>query len=157
MRPDPNMLFERAPMSVDGLAEYQIQLVEESFAEAAPRGAALAARFYQRLTHNFPQAKELFADFDEHVVQKRLLGALVLMVENLRTPEKLQPALDEWSMFCRELQIEPSLYGAVGSTLLRTLAEYTGDLWGSELEEAWSAAYTDVSRRLNASAEAATM
>jgi hemoglobin-like flavoprotein len=141
-------------MSTDGLAEYQIQLVEESFAEAAPRGAALAARFYQRLVHNFPQAKELFADYDGHVVQKRLLGALVLMVENLRTPEKLQPALDEWGMFCQEQQVDPNLYWAVGSTLLRTLAEYTGDLWESELEEAWSAAYTDVSRRLIASAEA---
>ena len=143
-------------MNSDGLAEYQIALVEESFAEAAPRGAALAARFYRRLIHNFPAAKEVFADFDEHVVQKRLLGALVLLVENLRTPENLQPALDEWGMFQRERQIESGLYWAVGSTLLRTLAEFTGDLWGSELEEAWSAVYTDVSRRMIASSEAAT-
>jgi len=141
-------------MNADSLAEYEIQLVEESFAEAAPHGAALAARFYQRLVHDFPQAKELFADYDEQVVQKRLLGALVLMVENLRAPEELQPALDEWGMFCRERQVEPNLYRAVGSTLLRTLAQYAGDSWGNELEEAWSAAYTGVSQRLIASAEA---
>jgi methyl-accepting chemotaxis protein len=144
-------------MNPDGLTEYQIQLVEESFAEAAPHGAALAAKFFRRLVHNFPEAKEVFADFDEHVVQKRLLGALVLMVENLRTPEKLQPALDQWGVFHQEHQVESSFYWAVGSTLLRTLAEFTGDLWGSELEEAWSAAYTDVSRRMIASAEAATV
>ena len=144
-------------MNSDGLTEYQIALVEESFAEAAPRGAALAARFYRRLAHNFPAAKAVFADFDEQVVQKRLLGALVLLVENLRTPEKLQPALDLWGVYQRQHVVESSLYWAVGSTLLRTLAEFTGDLWGSELEEAWSTAYTDISQRLIASAEAATM
>jgi len=144
-------------MKSDCLTEYQIQLVEESFAEAAPRGAALAARFYQRLVQNFPQMKAVFADFDEHVVQKRLLGSLVLMVENLSTPEKLQPALEQWGDFHREHHVKPTHYWAVGSTLLRTLAEFTDDLWGSELEEAWSAAYTDVSRRMIACAEAAAV
>lgn len=144
-------------MSLSGLTEYQIELVEESFAEAAPRGAALAARFHRRLIHNFPQAKEVFADLDEHLLQKRLLGALVLMVENLRTPEKLQPTLDQWGMFARAQHLDPALHRAVGSTLLRTLAEFTGDLWGGELEEAWSAAYTEVSQRMLASADATTV
>lgn len=144
-------------MNSDGLTEYQIALVEESFGEVAPHGAAFAARFYRRLIHNFSAANDVFADFDEHVVQKRLLGALVLLVENLGTPDKLQPALDQWGMFQREHQVESTLYWAVGSTLLRTLAEFTGDLWGSELEEAWSAAYTDVSRRMIANAEEATV
>lgn len=142
-------------MRTEGLSEYQMKLVEESFAAATAHSAALAARFYQRLVQNFPQAKQALAGYDAQIVQKRMLGSLVLLVENLHTPEKLQPALDQWGDFYRHHELEPSIHWALGSTLLRTLAEFTGDIWGSELEEAWSAAFTEISRRMRAAADGA--
>ncbi len=141
-------------MSQTGLTENQIQLIEESFAAVAPRGAALVARFYQRLFQDYPEVKPMFTS-DPHVQQKKLLGSLVLVVENLRKPEKLQPALQQLGIRHNDYGTKPEQYQAVGSTLLKTLAEYAGDVWGSELEEAWTVAYTAISEVMIESAQLA--
>lgn len=141
-------------MSALGLTEIQIQLVEESFAAVAPRGAALVARFYERLFQDYPEVKPMFKS-DPHQQQKKLLGALVLVVENLRKPEKLQPALEQLGIKHNDYNVVPEQYQAVGSTLLKTLAEFAGDIWGSELEEAWTAAYGAISEQMIESAELA--
>ena len=134
-------------MSATGLTENQIQLIEESFAAVAPRGAALVARFYERLFEDYPQVKPMFKS-EPHARQKMLLGALVLVVENLRKPEKMKPALEQLGVKHNDYQVVPEQYQAVGSTLLKTLAEFAGDIWGSELEDAWGAAYGAISQQM---------
>jgi len=142
-------------MSTTELSEHQIKLIEESFAAVAPRGAALVARFYERLFQDYPEVEPMFADTEKHAQQKKLLGSLVLVVENLRKPEKLGPALEQLGIRHNDYGAEPAHYPAVGSTLLKTLAEYAGDLWGSELEEAWTAAYGLISQKMIESAAVA--
>lgn len=141
-------------MSAAGLTEHQIQLIEESFAAVAPRGAALVARFYQRLFNDYPEVKPMFDEANQHEQQKKLLASLVLVVENLRKPEKLEPALEQLGVRHHEYGAQEAHYQAVGSTLLKTLAEFAGDLWGSELEEAWTAAYQAISGKMLQSAAA---
>lgn len=141
-------------MSAPGLTENQIQLIEESFAAVAPRGAALVARFYQRLFKDYPEVRPMFKT-EPHEQQKKLLGALALVVENLRKPEKLQPALEQLGIKHNDYDVVPEQYQAVGSTLLKTLAEFAGDVWGSELEEAWTAAYGAISQKMIDSAQLA--
>ena len=118
-----------------GPTENQIQLVEESFAAVAPQGDKLVARFYERLFTDYPGVKHLFTS-DPSEQQKKLLNSLVLVVQNLRKPEKLVPALEQLGKRHVDYGTEPAHYDAVGSTLLKTLEEFAGDLWGSELEEA---------------------
>jgi hemoglobin-like flavoprotein len=142
-------------MSATGLTENQIQLIEESFAAVAPRGAALVARFYELLFKDYPEVKPMFKS-DSHQQQKKLLGALVLVVENLRKPEKLKPALEQLGIKHNDYDVVPEQYQAVGGTLLKTLAEFAGDLWGSELENAWATAYGAISEQMIESAQLAT-
>lgn len=142
-------------MNAKGLTENQIQLIEESFAAIAPRGAALVASFYEQLFNDYPQSKPMFKT-DIHQRQKKLLGALVLVVENLREPEKLQLALEQLGITHNDFDVVPEQYQAVGGTLLKTLAEFAGDVWGSELEEAWAAAYCAISQTMIKSAQLAT-
>jgi len=141
-------------MSATGLTENQIRLIEESFAAVAPRGAALVARFYEQLFQDYPEVKPMF-NTDIHQQQKKLLGALVLVVQNLRKPEKLKPALEQLGIKHNDYNVVPEQYQAVGSTLLKTLAEFAGDVWGSELEDAWATAYGAISKIMIESAQLA--
>ena len=141
-------------MSSPGLTDSQIQLVEESFVALAPRGAALVARFYEQLFNDYPEVKPMFKT-DPHQRQKKLLGALVLAVENLRKPKKLQPALEQLGINQNDYQVVQEQHQAIGSTLLKTLAEFAGDMWCSELEAAWTAAYGAIREPLIETAELA--
>ena len=132
-------------MSDTQLTEIQIQLIEESFAAVAPQGEALVERFYQRLFEDYPEVKPMFSS-DAQAQQKKLLGALVLVVQNLRKPEKLMPALEQLGLKHVDYGALPAHYQAVGGTLLKTLGEFAGDLWGSELEDAWATAYGLISQ-----------
>ena len=134
-------------MSMPELTEIQIRLIEESFAEVAPRGAAMVARFYQRLLNDNPQLNPAFT-FDIHRQQKKLLGVLVVVVENLRKPEELQSALEQLGIKQSDFDFLSEQNQVVLSTLLKSLAEYAGDIWGSALEDAWTVAYKTVSSQL---------
>lgn len=135
-------------MSYAELTENQIRLVEESFAVIAPKGAALVASFYERLFNDYPEVKPMFANVEQHVQQKKLLASLVLVVKNLRNSDVLSPALEQLGTHHHEIGAEPAHYEAVGKTLLKSLAKYAGDLWGSELEEAWATAYGLISAKM---------
>ena len=122
------------------VSDYQSQLVRESFAAIAPKGAAFAATFFQRLYHDFPETQPEIPT-DPHLRQKEMLGAVVLLVQHLETPELLPVAIEQ-------LGVSPDVYElvaehrvAVGRTLQKTLAEFAGDVWGSELQQAWSDAF----------------
>ncbi len=141
-------------MSSPGLTDSQIQLVEESFAAVAPRGAALVARFYELLFNDYPELKPM-SESDPHQQQKKLLGALVLVVENLRKPEKLQPAIEQLGINQNDYQVVQEQHQAIGSTLLKTLAEFAGGMWCSKLEAAWTAVYGTISEQMIESVEPA--
>ncbi|MEM9352617.1 MAG: globin family protein [Planctomycetota bacterium] len=132
----------------DALNEQQTHALESSFALLAPNGEEIAASFYQRLFTDYPAVRPLFEQTDPQEQQKKLLSSLVLVVQNLRSPEKLDAALDRLGQRHGEIGATPAQYDAVGQTLLKTLAEYAGSLWDDELEEAWTAAYGLISSRM---------
>ncbi len=138
------------------LTKRQIELIEQSFAAVAPRGEALAARFYDRLFADFPDVKPLFRS-EQKTQQKKLLASLVLVVNNLRNPEKLEEPLEQMGQRHLDYGVQDEQYGAVGATLLATLAEFAGSLWNAELAKAWTAAYTLISQRMIQSAAGASV
>src|SRR6266849_4005790 len=71
----------------------QIELLETSFQAIAPHGEAFVTAFYERLFTRFPQTRAFFASTDMKEQRKKLLGALVLVIQNLRKPEVLTRAL----------------------------------------------------------------
>ncbi|HHJ13779.1 MAG TPA: PAS domain-containing protein [Gammaproteobacteria bacterium] len=125
-------------------AEARIALLENSFALLSGQAEALVARFYERLFERHPGVRPLFAGTDLKTQQGKLLSALKLVVNNLRKPDVLQPALCELGRKHIEYGAEPAHYGAVAETLLECMAEFAGEAWTGETREAWTEALEQV-------------
>ena len=116
-----------------------IDRLEKSFQLIAPRAQQFVDLFYHRLFTNAPQVKPMFPE-DMSSQKKKLLASLVLVVNNLRSPEKLrQPLLDMGARHA-EYGTQPEHYPVVRDTLLETMAELAGDAWSDQLTADWSGA-----------------
>src|SRR5260370_17713694 len=115
----------------------QIELLETSFQEIAPRGEAFVTAFYERLFTRFPQTRAFFASTDMKEQRKKLLGALVLVIQNLRKPEVLTNALKGLGERHVHYGVLPEHYPIVGAILLQTFSNFLGDLCASEPQHAW--------------------
>jgi nitric oxide dioxygenase len=119
----------------------QIELLETSFQAIAPRGEAFVTAFYERLFTNYPQTRAFFASTNMKEQRKKLLGALILVIQNLRKPEVLTSALQGLGQRHVKYGVQPEHYPIVGTILLETFAEFLGDNWTSEYHDAWAQAY----------------
>ncbi len=115
-----------------------VRLLEESFNLVKPRGAALVARFYERLFQKYPAVKPLFRGTSIEAQQKKLLASLVLVVQNLRHPDRLTKALHQLGARHVDYGAEPAHYDAVAENLLAVLAEFAGSAWTPEIKQAWA-------------------
>ena len=119
----------------------QIELLETSFQAIAPRGEVFVTAFYERLFTNYPQTQAFFASTDMKEQRKKLLGALILVIQNLRKPEVLTSALQGLGQRHVKYGVWPEHYPIVGTILLETFADFLGDDWTPEYHDAWVAAY----------------
>jgi methyl-accepting chemotaxis protein len=115
----------------------ELEILEESFAALAPQAEVLVARFYEMLFEKHPGVKPMFSETDPKKQQKKLLDSLVLVVNNLRTPEKLVPALQAMGKRHQNYGAIAEHYGVVAEVLVGAMAETAGDLWSDEIEAAW--------------------
>ena len=119
----------------------QIELLESSFQALAPRGEEFVAAFYERLFTSFPQTRAFFASTDMKEQKKKLLGALALVVQNLRKPEVLTSALKGLGQRHVAYGVLPEHYPIVGAVLLETFADILGERWTPAYHDAWAEAY----------------
>ncbi len=122
----------------------KISLLEDTFNSLAPQGEALVARFYEVLFERHPGVKPLFKNTDQKEQEKKLLSALVLVINNLRKPDVLGPALTNLGKNHQKYGAVAEHYGAVAAVLLDVMAEFAGDAWTDEVHEAWSDALNTV-------------
>ncbi len=122
----------------------QIELLENSFALVAPQGDELSEIFYRNLFNDFPAVTPMFADVNMSEQRKKLIASLKVVVENLRRPDILQPALENLGISHVDYGARQEHYPAVGQTLLKSLSEVAGDAWTEDLEDAWSQAYGEI-------------
>ena len=118
-----------------------IDVLETSFQEIAPQGEAFVAAFYERLFAQFPQTRAFFAATDMKEQKKKLLGALVLVIQHLRKPDALAPALQGLGQRHAAYGVRPEHYPIVGTVLLDTFAAFLGERWTQERRAAWTEAY----------------
>ena len=116
-------------------------MLESSFALVAPRGEELVSVFYDKLFSQHPEAKPFFENTDMAEQKKKLLQSLVLVINNLRKPEVLGPALKQLGQRHPDIGVKPEHYPIVGGVLLETLGEFVGSAWTPELKLAWTDAY----------------
>ena len=124
----------------------QVEILEQSFAAVAPQADRLVDVFYQHLFEDYPAVKPLFEHAEMAEQKKKLIAALTLVVENLRRPDVLGPALEQMGSRHVDYGAQEAHYPAVGATLLKSLAEVAGDAWTSEMNDAWAEAYGEISR-----------
>ena len=116
------------------------------------REPELAARFYQRLFDEHPAARELFGDTVGQRQHKMLRDALAAVMDNLENPTWLDGNLRSLGETHVSYGVQDHMYDWVGESLLRTIAEVTGDTWTPELEQAWSHAFDAIAHLMKAGA-----
>jgi len=122
-----------------------IDALEVSFDQVAPRGDELVDVFYERLFTVAPSVRPLFAGTDLKRQKGMLLAALVLLRNSLRDLESVTPKLYDLSARHVRYGAVPEHYPVVGEVLIASMAEIAGDAWTVEYEQAWTAAYAVVS------------
>ena len=129
---------------VDNPLGLNIDLLEETFNALAPHGEALVARFYEELFKRYPAVKPMFKNTTPKKQQQKLLSALILVVNNLRKPDKLTDVLTTLGAKHQGYGAAPAHYEAVAGTLLDVMAEFAGNAWTDEVQKAWSDALNAV-------------
>jgi methyl-accepting chemotaxis protein len=126
------------------LDQKQIELLEETFAKLADSGEILVEKFYSQLFERFPDVKPMFANVDQKEQEKKLLSGLVMVINNIRKPEVLGPALSTLGKKHQKYGAVAEHYPAVAETLLDVMGELAGDLWTDEVKQAWTNALNTV-------------
>lgn len=112
--------------------------VEESFTALVSQGESIVADFYAHLFRYYPELKPLFAGIAPAAQQKKLLAALMLLVQSLRKPAVLVDYLKGLGARHQNYGVLPEDYDKVASSLLAVLKKHAAELWSSDVELAWS-------------------
>ncbi len=121
-----------------------IERLESSFNLVAPRGEELITRFYALLFSRNPEVRPMFPEqMDDQ--KGKLLASLVLVVQNLRTPEKLMEPLHAMGARHAGYGTLEAHYPVVRDTLVEVMAEIAGEAWSDQLEADWKGAVDLVS------------
>jgi hemoglobin-like flavoprotein len=118
-----------------------VELLQQSFQVIAPQAEKFVAAFYQRLFQLYPEVEGIFSNTNMAGQRKKLLSALVLVMENLRQPHRLESALLDLGKKHQGYQVVAQHYPLAGEALLNTFANFLGNRWTPEMEEAWKTAY----------------
>ncbi|MBX3000137.1 MAG: hypothetical protein KF893_16565 [Caldilineaceae bacterium] len=118
----------------------QIELVQRTFALAAPMADEIAARFYGRLFELDPSLRPLFHG-DIAQQGTKLMTVLAFAVHGLSKPQTILEPVKRLGERHLHYGVQPHHYATVGEALLWTLAQLFGPAFTAEVEEAWTAAY----------------
>ena len=121
-----------------------IRLLEQSFDLVKSHGMDFVSSFYDNLFADYPEVRPLFTRAEPNEQKKKLLGSLALVVANLRNPTVLADALRGLGARHVSYGVSPAHYPIVGSTLLKTFAQFLGEDWTPEVRQAWIDAYTAI-------------
>lgn len=119
----------------------KVELLEQSFEQVKPQADAFISSFYDNLFTDYPAAQSLFANTNMAKQKKMLLGALVMVVENLRQSDVLSEKLKGLGARHVKYGTLPEHYPLVGNSLLKTFGQYLGANWTGEVKQAWVDAY----------------
>ncbi len=114
-----------------------VELLEKSFDLVAPKSTDITKRFYEILFDGSPEVRSLFKSDNSH----RLLEGLVFIVNHLRNQEALGKYLRALGERHVGYGVSEEDYPKVGRALVKTLEEFSGEAWTTEIEQAWVEAY----------------
>lgn len=118
----------------------QIELVQRTFALAAPMADEIADRFYRRLFELDPSLRPLFHG-DIKQQGDKLMTVLAFAVRGLDKPETLLEPVRRLGERHSGYGVQPHHYATVGQALLWTLGQLFGPAFTAEVEDAWATVY----------------
>ena len=121
-----------------------VELLEQSFERIKPDADKFAASFDENLFTSHPEVKPLFASTDMAKQQKKLIQALVLVVENLRTPDALGKVLSDLGARHVGYGTLAKHYRPVGEALLLSFEQHLQQDWTPSVKKAWQDAYRTI-------------
>ena len=138
--------FDKLALISQSLIRYfmKTQLLEDSFDRIAPQATEFSAHFYETLFRHNPELEVLFKNTDQKSQEKKLVFSLAAIVENLRSPEVLSPALQSLGAMHFEVGTLEEHYPLVGRALLESFATYLGEHWTKDVAAAWTDAYNEI-------------
>ncbi len=119
----------------------QIEIVQRTFALAAPMADQIADRVYARLFELDPSLRPLFTHSIKQQGEK-LMTVLAFAVRGLNAPDQIVPAVQRLGERHVTYGVQTHHYATVGEALLWTLSEVFGPAFTAEVKDAWAAAYT---------------
>ncbi|HEX2692219.1 MAG TPA: alpha/beta fold hydrolase [Kofleriaceae bacterium] len=120
--------------------------ITASFSRIAPRADEFCARVYERLFVEHPELRPLFPA--ELAGQRRkLLGALVAIVDNLQRPEQIGPVLEDLGRRHAAYAVAPEHFDAVGAALLGAIGDFDEGL-DDQTRAAWGGAYVNIAQAM---------
>ncbi len=131
----------------------KIELLESSFSQIKAQETEFKTHFYTNLFADYPEVKLLFSNTHMEKQAKQLFKSLVLVVENLHSPDVLTQTLKGLGIRHIHYGVLPKHYPMVGSTLLKTFSICLESAWTPDIEQAWNEAYAVVTELMLSGAE----
>lgn len=118
-----------------------VELLEQSFEQVKPQANQFASSFYKNLLTDYPELQPLFSETDMEAQEQKLIMYLVLVVQNLHSPDYLKSVLQNLGERHVSYGTKQEHYEMVGAALLKTFESYLGTDWTPNVKQAWTDAY----------------
>ena len=116
-------------------------LIEQSFTKVEENKDLFVNNFYSDLFELAPELEYLFKNTSKEKQGEKLYEALILLVENLESPEVIQDMLKPLGQDHIGYGAQPKHYSIVGQCLVSSIKKINGDDWNAEIEKAWLETY----------------
>jgi hemoglobin-like flavoprotein len=116
-------------------------LVKSTWAMVVPIADVAATLFYQRLFLLDPSLRPMFEKTDMTEQRRKLMAALVAVVNGLDNLDPLIPVLENLGRNHVRYGVTDQHYDTVGAALLWTLEQGLKDAWVPAVKIAWTTAY----------------
>jgi hemoglobin-like flavoprotein len=131
----------------------QVDLIRASWASVEPIQDVAATLFYDRLFELDPTLRRLFRNADMAQQKKILMQTLTVVVKSLDRLDQLVPAIEALGRRHAGYGIRAEHYETVGAALLWTLGQGLGEGFTTDVERAWTQAYSTLASVMIAAAE----
>jgi hemoglobin-like flavoprotein len=123
-----------------------VELLEQSFRSVKASSVDFTKTFYANLFADYPEVEPLFTNAHMEEQGKKLFASLELTIDSLRKPDVLTSTLKGLGTRHIKYGVLPKHYPMVGNSLLKSLESALGIGWTEEVKQAWSEAYTAVTK-----------
>lgn len=130
------------------LSEKTANLVVDSFRAITPQRETVIENFYAKLFVAHPAMQSIFAKVDKAGLRRKLLLALITIVDSLDDNEQLYLSLQAIAETHHRNHIKREYYELFGAILIETLAEALPQQWTSHTAQAWKDALEHVTEMI---------